>query len=281
MNQFPRVVYVLCCVVLLHLTRVFWFFSGLFWSGVVCCLFDCRWWAIFKICNSKTNRSEWLNPYTFFIQSGKGSVYVCVDIFLFDFSCLTGNRIDIAYKGLIWYSISNSASVNVYVCFSFSFSCSVATLFRRTPTKYQEIHGHKSNQWIWMVKFLNIEIESTTNALISDWCCNENVIFIVMLLFIFFYHVVVHPIQWCVRVRTCVHGSRSPLFLFPIPIIYISIWFSNRFTLLLVCKEIAKRKSNSGRRVTGTWHKNTIEIFKIITTISVVKWKRMLVTMPQ
>lgn len=79
----------------------------------------------------------------------------------------------------------------------------------------------------------------------------------------------------------CVRHKTWPLIsiIFPIHIIYISIWFLNRFTLLhTFFFSFLKRKS--GRCATfqdclrQTKHTLTltIEIFKIITTISVVKW---------
>lgn len=98
----------------------------------------------------------------------------------------------------------------------FLFSCCCHTYWR-TPTKYQEnTQPPESNQWINYYKCLT-----------SDWCCNENVIFIVMFLFFTISSI---PSVW----MACVRHKTWPLIsiIFPIHIIYISIWFLNRFTLL-------------------------------------------------
>lgn len=145
----------------------------------------------------------------------------------------------------------------------FLFSCCCHTYWR-TPTKYQEnTQPPESNQWINYYKCLT-----------SDWCCNENVIFIVMFLFFTISSI---PSVW----MACVRHKTWPLIsiIFPIHIIYISIWFLNRFTLLhTFFFPFWNAKAADVQHFSIAWDKKkhtltlTIEIFKIITTISVVKW---------
>lgn len=108
----------------------------------------------------------------------------------------------------------------------------------------------------------------------SDWCSNENVIFIVMFLFF----------AIAARVSDAERGTQDMVDLHyssPIRIIYISIWFLNRFPFCISCKCNAHRRQGVTALDGGGWSWAPLKILDYNDLFSVVKWKRMLITMPQ
>lgn len=242
---------------------------ALFISPSLCFAMRLRCWAISKICIEK-------QPFR---MTQSNSSHTNISSFFFRIQ-LKRLCFDFIYGETTASILRENKGANLYLrCVRLCVFHRFTALTKHPPTEHQTSTEPSAKDYLytyqWMKQFEKSKLNRQNKCPASDWCSNENVIFIVMFLFL--------PLLF----RPCVFNAWNRQTLRPWSISIIST-ISHYLHFNLISKPISILYFffllQMQRPEVCVWKMelNTIENFQIITTFfSVVKWKRMLITMPQ